>query len=137
MAWLCRGNPMPIDAVDLDRLNNLAIETAAAEIMPRFRNLGDDEVDAKESATDLVTVADVSAERKIAAELNRRYPEALVIGEESCDAEPTLLDGLPEASLAFVIDPVDGTFNFAHGVPLFGTMLSVVRNGETIAGLNS
>lgn len=73
------GNPMPIDAADLDRLNNLVIETAAAEIMPRFRNLGDDEVDAKESATDLVTVADVSAERKIAAELNRRYPEALVI----------------------------------------------------------
>ena len=37
--------------------------------------------------------------------------------------------------LAFVIDPVDGTFNFASGVPLFGVMLAVVQDGETVAGI--
>ena len=39
------------------------------------------------------------------------------------------------ADLAFVIDPIDGTFNFASGMPLFGCMLAVVRKGECIAGL--
>ena len=46
-----------------------------------------------------------------------------------------VLDGLGEAELAFVIDPVDGTLNFASGLPLFGVMLAVVVKGETVAGI--
>jgi myo-inositol-1(or 4)-monophosphatase len=42
---------------------------------------------------------------------------------------------LADADLAFVIDPVDGTFNFASGLPVFGTILAVVAKGETIAGI--
>ena len=124
-----------IEASDIDWLNELVSRVAASEIMPRFRNLNASDISEKESATDLVTVADVSAEREISAELSRRYPAALVIGEESCSADPSLLEGLADATLAFVIDPVDGTFNFARGVPLFGTMLAVVENGKTVAGI--
>lgn len=126
---------MAVDAADLDWLNHMVCRVAAAEIMPRFRNLDVGDVSEKGSATDLVTVADISAEREITASLTKRYPGSLVVGEEGCAAEPSLLEGLAAAKLAFVVDPVDGTFNFARGVPLFGTMLAVVENGETVAGI--
>ena len=59
----------------------------------------------------------------------------MIVGEEACSDNPALLQGLGDADLAFVVDPVDGTFNFASGVPLFGVMLSVVVKGETVAGI--
>jgi fructose-1,6-bisphosphatase/inositol monophosphatase family enzyme len=62
-------------------------------------------------------------------------PGAVVVGEEAHSEDESVLDGLEGAELAFVIDPVDGTFNFAAGLPLFGVMLAVVVNGETVAGM--
>ncbi len=126
---------MRIDAVDLEWLNELLGRVAASEIMSCFRNLEDGDVSEKESATDLVTIADVSAEREITSALKAKFPHALVVGEESFAADPSILQGLAEAPLAFVVDPVDGTFNFARGVPLFGTMLAVVEEGVTTAGI--
>src|SRR5690606_37209502 len=103
--------------------------------MPRFRKLGQGDIRLKTSAADLVTEADVNAELFITAELKSRFPDAVIIGEEACSDNPDLLKGLGEADLAFTIDPVDGTFNFASGVPLFGVMLAVVVKGETVAGI--
>jgi fructose-1,6-bisphosphatase/inositol monophosphatase family enzyme len=87
------------------------------------------------SAADLVTEADVNAERVITGAIAERYPGALIVGEEACEEDDGLLPRLGGAELAFVIDPVDGTFNFASGVPLFGVMLAVVVGGETVAGI--
>ena len=127
--------PMKFDDTAIDWLAGLLAEAAQAEIMPRFRRLGDGDIRQKTSAADLVTEADVNAERLITARLRARYPSAMVVGEEACSDDPALLNGLGDADLAFVIDPVDGTFNFASGVPLFGVMLAVVVKGETVAGI--
>lgn len=126
---------MRFDDAAVETLERILAEAAAAEIMPRFRRLGRDDVRRKTSPADLVTEADIRAERLIAARLGERWPDALVVGEEACSEDPARLAGLCEADLAFVVDPVDGTFNFASGVPLFGVMLAVVVNGETVAGL--
>ncbi|MER8521118.1 MULTISPECIES: inositol monophosphatase [unclassified Mesorhizobium] len=126
---------MTFDDSAIDWLADLLSEAAVAEIMPRFRRLSEGDVRRKTSAADLVTEADVNAERLITARLRQRYPHAMIVGEEACSDDPTLLDGLGDAELAFVIDPVDGTFNFASGVPLFGVMLGVVIKGETVAGI--
>lgn len=126
---------MTFDDSAIDWLADLLADAAKAEIMPRFRRLGGGDIRQKTSAADLVTEADVNAERLITARLRERYPEAMVIGEEACSDNPALLQELGEADLAFVIDPVDGTFNFASGVPLFGVMLAVVVAGETVAGI--
>ncbi|WEA62158.1 inositol monophosphatase family protein [Rhizobium sp. BJ04] len=121
--------------VDLTVLADLLRRAAKAEILPRFRRLGQDDVRAKSEATDLVTEADEQAERMIKAESQRLWPGALFLGEESVAAEPALLGSLEHADLAIVVDPVDGTFNFAAGIPAFGVMASVVSGGETIAGI--
>lgn len=126
---------MTFDDKAIDWLAGVLAEAAEAEIMPRFRRLDVGDVRRKSSAADLVTEADVQAERMITARLRQKYPGALVVGEEAHAANPAVLDGLAEAPLAFVIDPVDGTFNFASGMPLFGVMLAVVASGETVAGI--
>ena len=126
---------MTFDASDLDALDALLAEVAVAEIMPRFRHLAAGDVKQKSSAADLVTEADVNAERVLTARLRARYPNAMIVGEEAATDDPSLLNGLAEAELAFVLDPIDGTFNFASGVPLFGVMAAVVMRGETVAGI--
>lgn len=108
-------------------------DAARAEILPRFRRLSEGEVRTKAGPLDLVTDADEAAERVIAAALSARFPGCLVAGEEGCAADPALLAGLASADLAFVVDPVDGTANFASGLPLFGTMAAAVVRGEVVA----
>ncbi|KAB2699415.1 inositol monophosphatase [Ochrobactrum sp. Kaboul] len=126
---------MRFDEGQIDWLADLLAEAAQQEIMPRFRTLDADDIRQKTSPADLVTEADINAERFITAKLKERYPDAMIVGEEACSDNPALLDGLGDADFAFTIDPVDGTFNFASGVPLFGVMLAVVSKGETVAGI--
>ena len=118
---------------DLARHDTLLRETARGEILPRFRHLGAGDVHEKNGPLDVVTIADQAAERRITAELLRAFPGAVVVGEEATAADPALLSTLGEADLAFTVDPVDGTSNFADGVPLFAVMVAVLRRGETIA----
>ena len=55
--------------------------------------------------------------------------EAVVIGEEAAGRQPSLLEHIRTAELALVLDPLDGTRNFASGLPLFGMMVAVVQRG--------
>ena len=126
---------MRFDDASIDVLAEIIAEAARVEIMPRFRRLSRDDVRRKTSAADLVTEADIRAERLIAERLRQRWPGALIVGEEACSEDPARLAGLGESELAFVIVPVDCTLNFASGVPLFGVILAVVAGGETVAGL--
>jgi fructose-1,6-bisphosphatase/inositol monophosphatase family enzyme len=125
---------MLISTHDAEAVDQLLREAARAEIMPRFRNLSAHEVRQKSSAMDLVTDADEAAERMIAGGLRQIFPNAVLIGEEATERDPSLLDWLVDADLAFLIDPVDGTKNFASGLPLFGVMVAAVRRGEIVAG---
>ncbi|WP_377297978.1 inositol monophosphatase family protein [Rhizobium sp. SGZ-381] len=122
-------------SIDVMALADVLRRAAKAEILPRFRRLNAEDIRAKSEASDLVTEADVEAERMIRAELQTLAPDALFVGEESVAADPALLPRLADAPLAIIVDPVDGTFNFASGVPAFGVMASVVHKGETIAGI--
>jgi len=117
------------------RLAAILADVATDEILPRFNRLRAGEVRMKSSAIDLVTDADEAAERAISAELARAFPGAVVIGEEAAAADPSLLDALGQAELAFVVDPIDGTRNFAAGMPLFGVMAAATIRGEVVASV--
>jgi fructose-1,6-bisphosphatase/inositol monophosphatase family enzyme len=120
---------------DTDALALILRDAAKAEILPRFRRLDASMIKQKSEAIDLVTEADTQAERMIRDRVAQLLPEALFVGEESVAADPGLLDQLNAAEFAVVVDPVDGTANFAAGLPLFAVMAAVVRRGETIAGI--
>ncbi len=121
---------------DLRALDALMREVAAAEITPRFGTLASGDIHAKTSADDLVTTADLRAEAALSAGLLKLFPQAIVTGEEAL-SEDTPEGGFdydaPE--LLFVIDPVDGTWPFAQGMPIFGSMVAVLEHGETVAGV--
>ena len=120
---------------DIMALAALMREAAKAEIMPRFRALGEGDIRIKTEASDLVTEGDEAAERYMKARFESILPGALFVGEESVAADPALLPKLAEADLALTVDPIDGTFNFASGIPLFAVMAAVVSKGETVAGI--
>ncbi len=120
-------------AADLADLGTILRDAARAEVLPRFRNLLDGEVRTKSGPLDLVTEADEAAERVITAGLVRRFPGCVVVGEEAASADPELLGALAGADLSFVVDPIDGTANYASGLPLFGTMAAAIVRGEIVA----
>jgi fructose-1,6-bisphosphatase/inositol monophosphatase family enzyme len=115
------------------RMGALLREAAAREILPRFRNLEAGAVRTKTGPHDLVTEADEAAERFVAARLPDVLPGVVLVGEEAASADPAVLAGLASAEAALVLDPVDGTANFAAGLPLFGTMAALILRGEAVA----
>ncbi len=121
--------------MNIDRLAGILRQAAQQEIMPRFRRLDDGMIQTKTGAFDLVTEADTNAERVITAAIREHSPDTIVIGEEAVSANPRLLDTNFEDRIVIYVDPVDGTANFAGGLPLFAVMAAVVQNGETVAGI--
>lgn len=126
---------MTFSRADALTVADILRSAAQTEILPRFKNLSAGQIRTKTSQLDLVTDADEAAERAIEAELRQAFPHAVVIGEEGVSRNPALLDGLGEADLAFILDPVDGTLNFASGLPLFGVMAAAVMKGEVVGGV--
>lgn len=120
---------------DLEDLADILEAAAVAEVMPRFRRLAQGDIRAKNGPLDLVTEADEAAERRITQALRARFPGCAVVGEEAAAADPSLLGTLGGADLAFVVDPVDGTGNFAWGLPLFATMAAVLVRGEVVGSV--
>lgn len=120
---------------DIMALATLMREAAKAEILPRFRKLGEGDIRIKSEASDLVTEGDEAAERYLKARFESILPGALFVGEESVAADPALLQKIAGADLVLTVDPIDGTFNFASGLPLFAVMAAVVSKGETVAGI--
>ena len=130
--------PMPISTLSLAQRNsimNLVRRAARAEILPRFRRLDAADIAQKTSRQDLVTEADRAAEAMITRGLLSLFPNALIVGEENVADHPEVLDKIADAELAITIDPVDGTWNYAHGLATFGVILSVLRFGVPVYGL--
>ena len=123
---------MPFTPPQEASLVNLVRRAARTEVLPRFRALHDLTIATKSDPDDLVTEADTAAETMIARGLAAQFPDALIVGEEAAAADPAQADAIGAADLAFVIDPLDGTWNFARGLPLFGTILAACRRGEPI-----
>lgn len=101
-------------------------------VMRRFRQLADGDI-LEKSPGDLVTVADREAEVALSAGLRAILPEARILGEEASAADPTLMDGIDSGPL-WIVDPIDGTSNFAAGRPPFAIMIAFAADGVTQAG---
>ncbi|VVT24413.1 Fructose-1, 6-bisphosphatase/inositol-1-monophosphatase [Roseovarius sp. EC-HK134] len=125
----------PLTPAQQTMLVNLVRRAARAEIMPRFRTVTRADASTKSGPHDLVTEADHQAEAMLARGLQRMFPHALIVGEEAVAAKPALREDVSDAELAFIIDPVDGTWNFVHGLPLFGVIIAVTRFGRPVLGL--
>ena len=78
---------------------------------------------------DIVTDVDIEIEKLIFEQLTNHYPEMSMIGEESFTGE------MP-SGFVWVVDPIDGTRNFAAGIPIFSIVVALSYEGEVVAGAN-
>jgi len=120
--------------IDHDKIATIIREVAEAKIVPRFRQLATGDIRSKSGPTDLVTIADEEAEIELTRIFKDIYPGTDVIGEEAVSSGAVQREILQTSNeYVWIVDPVDGTHNFAHGVPEFGTMVALVKGGERIA----
>ena len=108
-------------------------EAATTLITPRFRQLREDEIQEK-SPGDLVTIADLEAEKFLEEKLTALVPGSLVVGEEASEDSPEILERLKGDAPVWVLDPLDGTRNFAHGREPFAVIVAYCQGKETLMG---
>lgn len=119
-------------AIDIDRVCELIRTVSAQEILPRFRNLARDEVQEKAPGS-LVTIADTAAEQALTRALTDLLPGSAVIGEEAVEAGDGRVPDAGTLGHCWIIDPIDGTGNFAGGRPAFACMVALAVDGVTVA----
>lgn len=109
----------------IDILNDLA--RRAGEITLKYFQTRLDIITKSDDSP--VTIADRETEQFLRSEIARLFPDDTIIGEEFGES-----GGKPGAR-RWIIDPIDGTKSFIHGVPLYGVMMGVEDDGEIIAGV--
>jgi len=109
------------------RLAVAAARAGGAVLMRRLRAGADLEVGYKDARANLVTAADREAQRTIAATILALFPYHQVNGEEGTA-------GNPGSSHVWYVDPLDGTTNYAHGLPFFCVSVALRAYGRTVAG---
>jgi myo-inositol-1(or 4)-monophosphatase len=109
------------------RLAVAAVRAGGAVLMKRLRAGADLEVGYKDARANLVTAADREAQRAVTAMILATFPRHLVNGEEGTAGDP-------DSSHVWYVDPLDGTTNYAHGIPFFCVSVALRAHGRTVAG---
>jgi len=114
----------------LQKLEQLIKQHAVEQIMPRYNKVA---YRLKKDGS-LVTEADSAMQDAMMASLQQHWPETIVLGEEmTADEQQSLLDS--EVSGLWVLDPLDGTSNFAAGIPIFSVSVALIRNNQVVLGV--
>jgi len=114
--------------MDLEHAKRVGIAAAyagARVVRERFGNLS--RIDKKDTFN-LLTEADTESEKKIITTIRKAFPDHAILAEESGASKGT-------AEYRWLIDPLDGTTNFAHQLPIFGISIALAKDAEIILGL--
>jgi myo-inositol-1(or 4)-monophosphatase len=137
-------------APDAAELLDLAVATAraAADLAREHRAEGVAGIGTKSTITDLVTEADRAVERFIVRQIRQHRPHDAFLGEEyGEDSEPTSERGRSEAeakpdghsgseaTVRWVVDPIDGTVNYVYGLPVYAVSIAAQVGGQSVAGV--
>jgi myo-inositol-1(or 4)-monophosphatase len=115
--------------VDLDELKQIIISAARDELLPRFADV---QRNTKMDGS-FVTEADLAVQARITKELQQRYPDTALLGEEmTADEQAELLNN---SESLWCLDPLDGTSNFAVGTPYYAISLALIEHGVATLGI--
>ncbi len=93
-------------------------------------------IETKATATDLVTQADRDAQQQVLATISQEFPRARVVCEEEKSLVGAdsieMLDSVPESGDVWIVDPIDGTANYAREIKFWATSVATVSNGDVI-----
>ena len=117
-------------SIDIDHIHQAAIEVARRggdHTLRYFNKNADLKLERKEDQSP-VTAADREAEEIMREEISSRFPDHGILGEEYGRHQP-------DAQVRWILDPIDGTKSFIHGVPLYTTLVGVLVNDQPICGV--
>ncbi len=106
----------------------------AGEIVRQVYSAGPRQIASKQTAVDLITEADLASERLITEAIQGTFPDHMVYAEEASGARDFLQAAQARAGV-WMIDPLDGTTNFAHGIPIFGISIALQWQGTLVVGV--
>jgi len=116
--------------MDVRQVCEIVIEAAERELLPRFQGTARRE---KQDGS-VVTEADIAMQSRLKQGLAARWPQYAFLGEEMDeDEQSALLRG--DAAGVWCVDPLDGTSNFAAGIPFFAVSLALLVGGEPVLGV--
>lgn len=115
-------------------LFDIVRSAAIKAVLPRFRSgLGESEISYKTNR-DILTIADTEMQKRMIDALQTYWPNIPVLGEEQSQSLQLSIFNADKQPF-WVLDPIDGTSNFAFGIPYFCTSLSLVYKGEICIGM--
>ena len=117
-----------LDNAHLDFAIDLAQRAGDILLAIRERGLNPETIRAKLGHFDIVTEADLASERFVLSELRAAYPAYGIISEETNK-------GFSDAEWVWIVDPLDGTTNYSHGLPIYGVNIALARNGYPLLGV--
>jgi myo-inositol-1(or 4)-monophosphatase len=114
---------------DLEELRGIIVSAGNEELLPRFARVEH----AYKADSSVLTEADLAVQARVSGELQKRWPETAFLGEEmSADEQQAILSsGQP----VWCLDPLDGTRNFAAGIPYYCISLALIQDGAVSLGL--
>ena len=114
---------------DTSELKHIIIAAARQELLPRFTR-----VERQHKADgSVLTEADLATQQRIAEQLQTRWPQTVFLGEEMSDARQAEL--LQSEQPIWCLDPLDGTSNFAAGIPYFCVSLALIQHSKPVLGV--
>jgi len=115
--------------LDLNIIKKILIDAAKNELLPRYKKVcHEHKMDGS-----LVTEADLNVQNFIEKSLLAAFPHSVVLGEEMLQKQQSHL--LDNNQAVWCLDPIDGTSNFAFGIPYFAISLALIENGKVILGV--
>lgn len=114
---------------DLKQLQEIIVAAGTEELLPRFARVER----AHKADGSVLTEADLAVQERIAGQLQELWPETVFLGEEMAAEEQQAL--LSSTKPAWCLDPLDGTRNFASGIPYFCISLALLQEGAVSIGL--
>ena len=121
---------------DLEELADVVESSARAGAAELMRLFGTAKITEK-APRDLVTEADIASQNAIRKVIKARYPDHFFVGEENLGGQSLTLDDLRRQQTAqpcWIVDPLDGTTNYAHGMHSFAVSVAVLSQGKVLAG---
>jgi histidinol phosphatase-like enzyme (inositol monophosphatase family) len=116
------------DTSELKSLMEFAVEIAAEAGAITLRHFKGSFVAERKADNSFVTVADREAEKYLRARIGKVFPEDAILGEEEGEESGS-------SNRRWILDPIDGTYSFVHGVPLYGVLIGLEINGEAVLGI--
>ena len=113
-----------MDNIKQEDIEEICFNVSQNIILPKFKNLSEDDINYK-NGSDLVTAADIEAEKELKKNLLKILPTSNFIGEEEYSRNEQILNFYNEDAYCWTVDPIDGTTNFANGRDKFAIMIAL------------